>query len=82
MNSTNPRGKKIKDKRRQPRWLQELIASRGGFFWLPCPLCGENFGGHEWSEDSSLMIQEGFYKGVCDNCTDKAKRMNKKNFPN
>jgi hypothetical protein len=25
-----------------------LIARIGGYFWLPCPECGEYFGGFEW----------------------------------
>ena len=23
------------------------VANSGGWFWLPCPLCGMEFGGHE-----------------------------------
>ena len=23
----------------------------GGFFWLPCPMCGKMFGGHEKGSD-------------------------------
>ncbi len=29
------------------RW-NRLRARIGGYFWLPCPLCGQMFGGHEW----------------------------------
>lgn len=68
-----------KDKRKQPRWLQHIKATLGGYFWQPCPLCGECFGGHEWSGDSDLATSYGEGIGVCDNCTAKANRINKKN---
>jgi hypothetical protein len=32
---------------RLPRWVHRLYAAAGGWFWLPCPACGEHFGGHE-----------------------------------
>ena len=32
---------------RYPRSLNQLHAAVFGFFWLPCPLCGTYFGGHE-----------------------------------
>lgn len=34
---------------RRPRWLNRAWASLNGYFWLPCPACGELFGGHEHS---------------------------------
>jgi hypothetical protein len=32
---------------RRWRWLNRVYANAVGYFWLPCPLCGEMFGGHE-----------------------------------
>jgi hypothetical protein len=29
------------------RRLNRVYASLAGYFWLPCPMCGEMFGGHE-----------------------------------
>jgi hypothetical protein len=29
------------------RLLERLRAWFGGYFWLPCPICGRMFGGHE-----------------------------------
>ena len=26
-------------------WLRAFV---GGYFWLPCPICEESFGGFEW----------------------------------
>jgi hypothetical protein len=40
--------------RNKRRWLNRLIAHLGGYFWMPCPLCGEMFGGHEWRERNGL----------------------------
>ncbi len=33
---------------RFPRWANQLWAAVFGFFWLPCPICGTYFGGHEY----------------------------------
>jgi hypothetical protein len=30
-----------------PRIIHRIYAGTFGYFWLPCPICGENFGGHE-----------------------------------
>lgn len=55
------------DKRPKPRWLQHLIATLGGYFWLPCPSCGEPFGGHE---PDGKGIDQGNGRGLitCANC--------------
>lgn len=39
------------------RPLQRLYAFLFGYFWLPCPVCGEHFGGHEASL-SALVVDE------------------------
>ena len=45
------------------RWLNWIYAPLNGYFWLPCPLCGKNFGGHEIrGTDQSLM--DSWYSGV------------------
>lgn len=33
---------------RIPRWVHREYARLFGYFWIPCPLCREPFGGHEW----------------------------------
>ncbi len=30
-----------------PRWIHRWYAWVAGYFWLPCPVCGREFGGHE-----------------------------------
>lgn len=32
---------------RAPRWLHRSWALWAGYFWSPCPECGQMFGGHE-----------------------------------
>ncbi len=52
-----------------PRWFNCIFAFLGGYFWLPCPLCGKNFGGHEWFNDyESLYNGNGRGEGVCPRC--------------
>ena len=53
------------------RWLRAFV---GGYFWLPCPICGENFGGFEWGE--SLMSSWDGGEGVCPACSEEADRLN------
>ena len=57
-----------------PRLLNWMWAAWGGLFWLPCPICHRNFGGHEWSE--SLMTSAFQGEGVCPKCAKKAREKN------
>lgn len=65
-----------------PRSVHRWIAWLLGYFWLPCPLCGEEFGGHEWRPRNGHVSEipdpdEGpgsdgrpfFYVGICPTCT-------------
>ncbi len=58
----------------RPRFLHYIYAFLYGYFWLPCPLCGKNFGGHEWG--GSLMSSAFEGKGVCPKCGDNARKIN------
>ena len=44
-------------------------AKINGYFWLPCPICGEYFGGHEKHGDVNIITShgDGWVKsiGVC-----------------
>lgn len=51
-----------------PRILHHLYAFVCGYFWLPCPRCGEYFGGHEWMNHPLAGIDG---KGICPACTHK-----------
>lgn len=65
---------------RLTRRYNQLYALVWGYFWLPCPLCGEPFGGHEWTKPEQFMwIEYGRGRGVCPkaSCIEKAKLHNK-----
>lgn len=60
-----------------PRFLHRLYAWLFGYFWEPCPLCGREFGGHEWRDRGGLSStitrtrrtghRDG--EGICPICT-------------
>lgn len=50
----------------RPRWLHRLYARLRGYFWLPCPLCGEMTGGHEWRD--TLPLGGGRGRATCPRC--------------
>lgn len=53
------------------RWLNEWYAYLFGYFWLPCPLCGKYFGGHERGNSQYASIptnKPGSREGVCPEC--------------
>ena len=50
-----------------PRRLHQLWEKVGGWFWAPCPECGQMFGGHEASHTSKVM-DDGAHLLVCKNC--------------
>jgi len=64
--------------RRLPRWLNRLYAKALCYFWIPCPICKREFGGHEAAE--TLLRQGGrmlrFDLLVCWRCEDAAKEAN------
>lgn len=37
-----------------PRWWARISAWLGGYFWLPCRLCGRYSGGHELKDRNGL----------------------------
>lgn len=56
--------------RRPHHWY----ATAFGYFWLPCPLCGDEFGGHEWRTVRGLHSsipgdRPGSGRGICPRCT-------------
>lgn len=61
----------------RPRLLHWVIAAWGGFFWLPCDICGKNYGGHE--PHGSLYHSAFGGKSVCRNCKEEAERRNEEN---
>ena len=65
-----------KETRLSFRWLNKLYANLFGYFWLPCPICGKDFGGHEWLLEDMVMVTWVDGKGVCPRCGEEAKRRN------
>ena len=62
------------------RFLNKLYANLLGYFWLPCPVCGKYFGGHEHVETVPLINSDGRAFGVCSHdCGKKAQKINDKN---
>ena len=58
-----------------PRIFHRFYAWLFGYFWLPCPICGRFFGGHE--ESANLMTS--WYGGVLvcdDHCIEEVRRRN------
>lgn len=53
---------------RRPRCLNRAYAFLFGYFWLPCPLCGFHYGGHEWGFGRWIPGKLGGL-GVCFNHT-------------
>ena len=60
-----------------PRFIHRIYADLFGYFWLPCPICGRDFGGHEIG-DVSLMHSPHEGRLVCCNCGKEARRLNQK----
>jgi hypothetical protein len=92
-------GRNGKSGRSYPAWLEwprHLVpyrfravhrwwANLAGFFWTPCPLCGQPFGGHEWRDVNGKVstvpnpmkppVKRGPYAstssiGICPVCTE------------
>lgn len=53
------------------RFFNRVVAKFFGYFWLPCPLCGEYFGGHEWRNYNGKYSALADGKGICPDCTKK-----------
>ena len=53
-----------------------VVATVGGYFWKPCPICKQEFGGQEWREihGHSASIPSTLDNlwsgdGICPDCT-------------
>lgn len=48
------------------RLMHKLYAHAFGYFWLPCPVCGEPFGGHEAHRHTeAVLCEDGHAYCVC-----------------
>jgi hypothetical protein len=57
-----------------PRLIHRLWAGIRGYFWLPCPICEQMFGGHEPHGDLMTSWTDGLC--VCSRCAAEAERRN------
>ena len=61
------------------RVIHRIYARLFGYLWLPCPVCGKEFGGHEHVWAIPLIGPTGAM-GVCSHaCGRKAQKMNDTN---
>ena len=52
------------------RAVHEVWAKENGYFWLPCDLCGREFGGHEIADTIPDPTKgPGWSMGICPFCT-------------
>jgi hypothetical protein len=55
------------------RVANRAFAAVTGYFWLPCPLCKQHFGGHQWRDINGLSsmteTSDGVKTGICPDCT-------------
>lgn len=57
------------------RLWNQAIAAVLGYFWTACPICGREFGGHEWKagpkgQESSIPNgKPGGGRAICPECT-------------
>ena len=58
------------------RMLAQIHAQMFGYFWLPCPICGECFSGAEWEGGAAIPKDDRVSTGVCpkSSCMQEAKR--------
>lgn len=54
----------------QWRRVHHCFATSLGYFWKPCPLCGREFGGHEYGTDiPNLSLGPRSGQVICSECT-------------
>jgi hypothetical protein len=58
------------------RLFNRIYAWYFHYFWLPCPICGQMFGGHEWTSYGGLSStiyndwdNPTLGKAICPDCT-------------
>lgn len=66
-----------------PRWEARQYADQNNYFWLPCVLCNQWYGGHEVMDKGlvGVFINNNASISTCPNCEQEARRLNKQ-FPN
>jgi len=68
-----------------PRVFHRFWARFTGYFWIPCPLCGERFGEHEWVSELAKIPKIGHSDmcvDVCNDCIEAARYINAEFYKN
>lgn len=52
-----------------PRWKNQLYAKTNHFEWSACPICKENFGGHEVIGQERVAIIDSNNEVISDLCS-------------
>ena len=47
------------------RFFHKIYAKAFGYFWIPCPLCGKEFGGHEVNYPEAVFVPPNRMEVVC-----------------
>ena len=56
--------------------IRQVRAFLTGYFWRPCPLCGDYFAGYEWTEPDQLVLKpDGSGTAICRACIPEARAM-------
>ena len=63
--------------KRLSRLYHRLYARLFGYFWLPCPICGGWFGGHE-RPYGHIMLGWGRGMMTCAGCIEEAEKRNRR----
>jgi hypothetical protein len=61
-------GQAIRSQGMMPRWFHRLWACLTGYFWLPCPRCGQMFAGYEIGGNK---LVEGHLMACCWLCQER-----------
>lgn len=62
-------------KKKRPRFIQRIYAFLHAYYWLPCTICGEYYGGHEAA--GTLMTSSTGGVLVCPDCAEEAEKRNR-----
>lgn len=62
-----------------PRRLHRWIAAGHGFYWLPCVLCGREYGGHEPGGSVPDPTDERLWVAICPRCTRRRRPNHRRN---
>lgn len=60
---------KTKPNSYNPRWKNQIYAKANNLEWSACPICKENFGGHEIMDQARVAIVDNNNEVISDLCS-------------